>query len=113
MNDKTIELVLELVKQSSKGVTSSVKHPFEIGKQYFIRTVTYHSTGKVKDIIGDYLILEKFKHMPPPLLRSLASATANHEFSRDSKFVSHYKDAFGKSAPFVQTSYQVQLSSEP
>ena len=33
--------------------------PFEIGKGYFIRTVTYHLTGKVVDIIGDFLVLDK------------------------------------------------------
>ena len=32
--------------------------PFEIGEKYFIRTATYHCTGKVKKIIGNFLILE-------------------------------------------------------
>lgn len=32
--------------------------PFEIGKSYFIRTVTYHLTGRVKEIKGDFLVLE-------------------------------------------------------
>ena len=31
--------------------------PFEIGKSYFIRTVTYHLVGKVKSVIGSFLIL--------------------------------------------------------
>lgn len=33
--------------------------PFEIGKAYFIRTVTYHVLGQVKQISGDFLVLEK------------------------------------------------------
>ena len=32
--------------------------PFEVGKSYFIRTVTYHLTGKVKTIVGKFLVLE-------------------------------------------------------
>lgn len=33
--------------------------PFEIGKNYFIRTVTYHLTGQVVDIVGDFLVLDQ------------------------------------------------------
>lgn len=32
--------------------------PFEVGEKYFIRTVTYFATGKVKKITGDFLELE-------------------------------------------------------
>ena len=32
--------------------------PFKIGEAYFIRTVTYFATGKVKAIVGQFLILE-------------------------------------------------------
>lgn len=32
--------------------------PFAIGEKYFIRTVTYHTVGRVKNIIGNFLILE-------------------------------------------------------
>jgi len=32
--------------------------PFEKGKSYFIRCVTYHTVGKVKAIVGDFLVLE-------------------------------------------------------
>ena len=39
----------EFVTRSGEGV--------EIGKQYFLRTVTYHLTGKVKKIVGKFLIL--------------------------------------------------------
>lgn len=33
--------------------------PFEVGKAYFIRTVTYHLTGEVRAIVGQFLVLEK------------------------------------------------------
>lgn len=33
-------------------------NPFKIGASYFIRTVTYFATGKVKAIVGQFLILE-------------------------------------------------------
>lgn len=32
--------------------------PFEIGKSYFIRTATYHCTGRVKKVVGHFLVLE-------------------------------------------------------
>lgn len=32
--------------------------PFQIGKAYFIRTVTYFATGKVKAVVGQFLVLE-------------------------------------------------------
>jgi len=35
--------------------TSTV--PFQIGKKYYIRTITYHATGKVKRIKGGFLVL--------------------------------------------------------
>lgn len=33
------------------------QYPFEIGKSYFFRTVTYHVLGKVEKIVGDFAIL--------------------------------------------------------
>lgn len=33
------------------------KTPFEVGGKYFIRTVTYHLTGKVEAIQGNFLVL--------------------------------------------------------
>ena len=32
--------------------------PFKIGSCYFIRTVTYFATGRVKAIVGNFLVLE-------------------------------------------------------
>lgn len=32
--------------------------PFETGENYFLRCVTYHMVGKVKEIVGSFLVLE-------------------------------------------------------
>ena len=32
--------------------------PFRVGEAYFIRTVTYFATGRVKVIVGSFLVLE-------------------------------------------------------
>ncbi len=42
--------------QSAQGL--SMECPFEVGKSYFIRTVTYHWTGKVVMIVGKFLVLD-------------------------------------------------------
>jgi hypothetical protein len=49
-------------KQASKSVKSkqsAPETPFQVGKSYFIRTVTYHLTGQVKQILGGFLVLER------------------------------------------------------
>ena len=51
------ELLLKLLL-SEKTKEKCEKKAFEIGKAYFFRTVTYHLTGRVKEQIGDFLILE-------------------------------------------------------
>ena len=33
--------------------------PFEVGGAYFIRTVTYFATGRVKAIVGQFLVLDE------------------------------------------------------
>ena len=32
--------------------------PFEIGSAYFIRTVTFHLTGRVRAVVGGFLVLD-------------------------------------------------------
>lgn len=32
--------------------------PFEVGKAYFIRTCTYHFTGRIREITGGFLVLD-------------------------------------------------------
>jgi hypothetical protein len=47
---------LESVNEDDCTPTTSAV-PFQIGKKYYIRTVTYHATGKVKRIKGGFLVL--------------------------------------------------------
>ena len=35
------------------------KCPFVIGKSYFVRSLTYHILGKVKNVSGNFLVLEQ------------------------------------------------------
>ena len=54
--EKLLEKALE--NETSGGETSVKQEPFEIGKAYLIRTVTYHQIGILKEIIGDFLIFK-------------------------------------------------------
>lgn len=57
LKDRVEELEDELsVTETGESLTSKV--PFKVGKKYFIRTVTYFVTGKVKKISGGFLVLE-------------------------------------------------------
>lgn len=47
--------LIELIKLT-QGETG--EQPFEVGKKYFFRTVTYHLTGEVKEIRGKFLVLK-------------------------------------------------------
>lgn len=54
------ETILEIPALACEGKPeTSSELPFEIGEKYYIRTVTYHQTGKVKKIVGKFLILEQ------------------------------------------------------
>ena len=50
-----------LLSESSESITfkQELELPFEIGQAYFIRTVTYFATGRVKDIVGQFLVLDE------------------------------------------------------
>ena len=54
---KQIEQLLS--KEGELSFTQNHELPFEIGKPYFIRTVTYFATGRVKSIVGKFLVLEE------------------------------------------------------
>lgn len=56
MKQGLIEKLLEKTLESENGTTGD--DPFEIGKAYLIRTVTYHQVGILKDIQGDFLIFK-------------------------------------------------------
>lgn len=62
---KTIKINdVEYVKKSdvksskTKVIVDGTEIPFEIGGEYFFRTVTYHLTGRLVDVKGKFLILE-------------------------------------------------------
>ena len=37
---------------------STIPTPFVVGMAYYFRTVTYHLTGRVKAIVGSFLVIE-------------------------------------------------------
>ena len=57
MKSGLIEKLLEKALESEDETSSEL--PFEIGKAYFIRTVTYHVVGKVEEIKGAFLVLSE------------------------------------------------------
>jgi len=44
--------------QQVLGNKTSSKHPYEIGKNYFIQTVTHYYTGKLIAVLKDEIVLE-------------------------------------------------------
>lgn len=54
---------LEALEQKVESKKSDLQYkkmetPFKVGDAYFIRTVTYFATGKVKAIVGNFLVLD-------------------------------------------------------
>ena len=54
------ELTLGQIKQlrSMLGGERSSDHPYEIGAGYFIRTVTFHLTGRLVEVTEQELVIE-------------------------------------------------------
>lgn len=54
------ELTVKQIKhiQSLLKSPSEQKHPYELGKNYFIRTVTHHLTGRLVLVTSKELVLE-------------------------------------------------------
>lgn len=55
MEINKLKSLIELLDDNSSQQNES--HPFEIGKVYFIRTVTYHLTGRLKSVYKHELVL--------------------------------------------------------
>ncbi len=55
------ELTMGQVKQiqSLLSPKQNARHPFTVGEKYFIRTATYFHVGRLKDVCGKWLVLEK------------------------------------------------------
>ncbi len=52
-----IETMSSMIENHNKLIETKNINPFEIGKAYFIRTITHIDIGIVDDIIGTHLIL--------------------------------------------------------
>lgn len=62
MSKQTVLKQIEkLLDKNGDTISFKQEHelPFEIGGAYFIRTVTYFATGRVKSIVGQFLVLEE------------------------------------------------------
>ena len=56
MKKETLMELIGLALENKVEMSSEI--PFEVGKKYFIRTVTYHLTGEVEAIKGNFLVLK-------------------------------------------------------
>lgn len=74
MEIKDVVQVIELVNANKK---SGHRHPFKVGQSYFIRSVTHYYTGRLKEVCGQYLILEDAAW--------IADTGRFHEFLKDGK----------------------------
>ncbi|TXH49883.1 MAG: hypothetical protein E6Q97_21530 [Desulfurellales bacterium] len=53
-----LKLIEAILGAECGGLESTQPMPFKIGEKVFIRTVTYHMTGKIKAITGKFITLE-------------------------------------------------------
>ena len=62
---KIEDLTLGQIKEiQNMGVCKSTQHPYELNKNYLIRTVTMIYTGKLVNVFKDELVLEKACWIP-------------------------------------------------
>lgn len=54
-----IDLIKLILEKKGGNEVKSTEVPFEVGEKYFIRTVTYHCIGLLKDIKGNFLVFEQ------------------------------------------------------
>ena len=57
MNTKQIKTLLELLSDDTQPEQTEPTHPWEVGKVYFVRTVTYHLTGRIKWVGSTELVV--------------------------------------------------------
>jgi len=62
MNEKLLMKLLSLATEDIKVDENDT--PFKIGKCYAVRTFTYHSVGRLKEIKGGFLVLEDGSWIP-------------------------------------------------
>lgn len=56
VSDETYLKIKDQLKSEESVDISAIEEM--VGKAYFFRTVTYHLTGRVKRVIGNFLVLE-------------------------------------------------------
>lgn len=56
--DELVTLENKVKAKKSDLKYQKLELPFQVGSAYFIRTVTYFATGRVKAIVGQFLVLE-------------------------------------------------------
>lgn len=56
MNEKIAEKLIAAAFNGEQK--ASTEHPFKEGDSYFIRTVTYHFVGTIKEIVGKWIVLK-------------------------------------------------------
>ena len=59
IEELTIKQAREVLALLSTSTAIKSTHPFQIGKKYFIRTVTHHQTGVLVDVTPTELVLEQ------------------------------------------------------
>lgn len=76
------------------GNTKQEQHPFNVGANYFIRTVTHHLTGKLVQVTAQELVLEKAAWIADD--GRFADAVAKSTFNEVEPFPSHRKVIIGR-----------------
>ncbi len=56
--NELVQLEKEVDSKRSALEYKDLPCPFKVGSCYFIRTVTYFATGRVKVIVGNFIVLE-------------------------------------------------------
>lgn len=78
-----MELSLNDLKELFVEIKSET--PFKVGQKLFIRTVTYHIAGQVKEIYGKFLVLEKASWIADS--GRFSNALLNYEFDEVEMFL--------------------------
>ncbi len=59
INELTIGQVKEITNLFGDKTESKKSHPYQIGQNYFIRTITFFYVGKLKAVYDDVLVLSE------------------------------------------------------
>jgi hypothetical protein len=80
IEDLTLKQIRDLLRSIFNTEATTQPHPYEIGKTYFLRTVTYHFTGRLVAVFAQELLFEDCAWIPEDGRFADAVATGNfHE----------------------------------